>query len=141
MSTSTTETSARSEASVTEEWPTLDGEMCEDARRGLVRDMIVRVADKWTMLIIEQLSSGPMRFTALMASVPGISHRMLTQTLRALQRDGMVSRTAYAEVPPRVEYELTPLGRTLIGPVAAFVAWAQDHHAEVMANRDAYDAG
>jgi DNA-binding HxlR family transcriptional regulator len=122
-------------------WLPVDDEMCADARRGLVRDMLVRVGDKWTMLTIEQLSAGPMRFTALMSSVPGISHRMLTQTLRALQRDGMVSRTAYAEVPPRVEYELTALGRTLIGPVSAFVAWAQDHYAEVTANRDAYDAG
>ena len=129
------------ENSLVRGWLPLDVEMCADARRGLVRDMLVRVGDKWTMLTIEQLSAGPMRFTALMSSVPGISHRMLTQTLRALQRDGMVSRTAYAEVPPRVEYELTPLGRTLIGPVAAFVAWAQDHYVEVMANRDAYDAG
>lgn len=129
------------ENSLVRGWLPLDVEMCADARRGLVRDMLVRVGDKWTMLTIEQLSAGPMRFTALMSCVPGISHRMLTQTLRALQRDGMVSRTAYAEVPPRVEYELTPLGRTLIGPVAAFVAWAQDHYVEVMANRDAYDAG
>ena len=129
------------ENSLVRGWLPPDVEMCADARRGLVRDMLVRVGDKWTMLTIEQLSAGPMRFTALMSSVPGISHRMLTQTLRALQRDGMVSRTAYAEVPPRVEYELTPLGRTLIGPVAAFVTWAKDHHAEVTANRDAYDAG
>ena len=129
------------ENSLVRGWLPPDVEMCADTRRGLVRDMLVRVGDKWTMLTIEQLSAGPMRFTALMSSVPGISHRMLTQTLRALQRDGMVSRTAYAEVPPRVEYELTPLGRTLIGPVAAFVAWAQDHYVEVMANRDAYDAG
>lgn len=133
-------TTITTEASAAADWPMLDDEMCEQGRRGLVRDMITRVADKWTMLIIEQLSAGPMRFTALMSSVPGISHRMLTQTLRALQRDGMVTRTAYAEVPPRVEYELTELGRTLIGPVAAFVRWAQDHHAEVTANRDAYDA-
>jgi DNA-binding HxlR family transcriptional regulator len=134
-------TTITTENSLVRGWLPPDVEMCADARRGLVRDMLVRVGDKWTMLTIEQLSAGPMRFTALMSSVPGISHRMLTQTLRALQRDGMVSRTAYAEVPPRVEYELTPLGRTLIGPVAAFVAWAQDHYVEVTANRDAYDAG
>ncbi len=123
-----------------DDWLILEDEECEDTRNGLVRDMIVRLADKWTMLVIQQLAAGPMRFTALMTGVPGISHRMLTQTLRALQRDGTVSRTAYAEVPPRVEYELTPLGRTLIGPVTAFVQWARDHQAEVMRNRAAYDA-
>ncbi|MDO8381682.1 MAG: helix-turn-helix domain-containing protein [Microbacterium sp.] len=120
---------------------TAPADYCTESTRILVRDMLVRVADKWTMFVIEQLAPGPMRFTTLMSCVPGISHRMLTQTLRALQRDGMVTRTAYAEVPPRVEYELTELGRTLIGRVAAFVAWAQDHHAEVTANRESFDAG
>jgi DNA-binding HxlR family transcriptional regulator len=112
---------------------------CDADTRDLVREMIVRMADKWSLLLIEQLSHGPERFTGLMAAVPGISHRMLTHTLRTLERDGMVTRTAHAEVPPRVEYALTDLGMSLSAPVAAFVVWAHEHHSEVAAHRATFD--
>src|SRR5215207_7275143 len=82
-----------------------------------VRDTLDRVGDKWTLLVIRVLADGPLRFGEVLTTVPGISQRMLTRTLRLLERDGMVERRAYAEVPPRVEYELTDVGRTLIGPV------------------------
>ncbi|HVX08587.1 helix-turn-helix domain-containing protein [Humibacter sp.] len=112
-----------------------------DGARELVRDILDRVSDKWTMLVIRGLADGPVRFTGLLTSVEGISQRMLTRTLRALQRDGMVVRTAYAEVPPRVEYELTDLGRSMVLPVVALVDWALDHRQEVTANRMRFDGG
>jgi len=112
----------------------------EDASaRALVRDLLERVGDKWTLLVIRGLADGPVRFTSLQDAVTGISHRMLTRTLRALERDGMVARTVYAEVPPRVEYELTRLGATLLEPVMAMVEWVDRHRAEVEANRAAFD--
>ena len=126
---------------------TIDGALidvpppCAESIHELVRDMVTRVADKWTMLVIRSLADGPTRFTALMDAIPGISHRMLTRTLRSLHRDGMVTRTAYAEVPPRVEYALTALGATLIDPVAAFVEWAERHQEEVTSNRQRFDGG
>ncbi|WP_298227494.1 helix-turn-helix domain-containing protein [Gryllotalpicola sp.] len=115
---------------------------CGDAgsTRALIRDILVRVSDKWTILVVQNLAAGPMRFTALQGAVKGISHRMLTRTLRALERDGMVTRTPYAQVPPRVDYALTPLGATLIEPVQAVVDWAERHQDEVEANRAAFDA-
>ena len=116
------------------------GEDAPASTRSLVRDILERVADKWTMLVIQRLGGGPQRFTAIQDSIPGISHRMLTRTLRALERDGMVTRTVYAQVPPRVDYELTPLGATLTEPVLAFVAWVERHQDEVEANRAAFDA-
>jgi DNA-binding HxlR family transcriptional regulator len=112
-----------------------------DGARELVRDILDRVSDKWTMLVIRGLADGPVRFTGLLTSVEGISQRMLTRTLRALQRDGMVVRTAYAEVPPRVEYELTDLGRSMVLPVVALVDWALDHRQEVTGNRMRFDGG
>jgi DNA-binding HxlR family transcriptional regulator len=105
----------------------------------LVRDVLARVGDKWTVLIITALASGPLRFTALHEQVVGISQRMLSQTLRALTRDGLVTRTAYAEVPPRVEYALTPLGRSLTEAVDGLVRWVQDHQADIVGNRDEFD--
>lgn len=116
------------------------GEDAAPSTRALVRDILERVADKWTMLVIRRLGDGPQRFTAIQASIPGISHRMLTRTLRALERDGMVTRTVYAQVPPRVDYELTGLGATLSEPVLAFVGWVERHQDEVEANRAAFDA-
>ncbi len=116
------------------------GEEAAPSTRALVRDILERVSDKWTMFVIGILAEGPQRFGALQACVPGISHRMLTRTLRALERDGMVTRTVYAQVPPRVDYELTPLGATLIEPVLAFVGWVERHQDEVEANRAAFDA-
>ena len=102
--------------------------------------MLERVADKWTMLVIVALARGPLRFTRILEANPGISHRMLTKTLLALHRDGMVTRTAYAETPPRVDYELTHLGQTLIDPMSAFVEWAEQYGPQVHDNRAHFDA-
>lgn len=105
----------------------------------LVRDVLGRVGDKWTLLTITVLASGPLRFTALHEQVAGISQRMLSQTLRALTRDGLVTRSAYSEVPPRVEYALTPLGRSLSGAVDGLVSWVRDHQSDIARNRDEFD--
>ncbi|MBQ1049685.1 helix-turn-helix transcriptional regulator [Micromonospora sp. C51] len=105
----------------------------------LVRDVLARVGDKWTLLTITVLASGPLRFTALHEQVTGISQRMLSQTLRALTRDGLVTRTAYPEVPPRVEYALTPLGRSLHEAVNGLVHWVRDHQSDIARNRDEFD--
>ncbi|MEV0634339.1 helix-turn-helix domain-containing protein [Streptomyces sp. NPDC050619] len=100
-----------------------------------IRQMLDRVGDKWSMLIIAVLEDGPMRYTDLQRQVPGISQRMLTHTLRQLTEDGLISRTAYAEVPPRVEYALAPLGGGLKEIVKQLIGWAADHHDEIRANR------
>lgn len=116
------------------------GDEQPDSTRSLVRDILDRVGDRWTLLVIRHLVDGPTRFTALQNAVSGISHRMLTRTLRTLERDGLVSRAAYAEVPPRVEYALTPLGQTLIPPVTALIEWVGGHQDEVEASRMRFDA-
>lgn len=109
----------------------------EDGRA--VRDLIDRIGDKWTLLIIGTLSSGRLRFGDLQRSIPGVSHRMLTLRLRGLERDGLVSRTAHAEMPPRVEYDLTAMGRTLIEPAVALATWAMTHQRETAEARRAFD--
>lgn len=105
----------------------------------MIREVLARIGDKWSLLIIGMLDAGPQRFTVLQRNITGISHRMLTHTLRQLQRDGLVSRTSYAEIPPRVEYAVTPLGRTLIAPVLGLVLWADANHDEIQRSRDAFD--
>ena len=116
-------------------------EMCHDETHQLdtVRDVLDRVCDKWSMLVLSMLEREPMRFTALHRAVPGISQRMLTHTLRNLQRDGLVSRESFAEIPPRVEYTLTTLGTTLLPAVLSLAMWALDNHEQLQSNRDAYD--
>jgi DNA-binding HxlR family transcriptional regulator len=105
------------------------------------RRLLDRIGDRWTVLIVGALDDGPQRFSALAARVGGISQKMLTQTLRSLERDGLVTRTVYAEVPPRVEYELTPLGRSLQVPLRALEDWAVAHMSEVVErNREHADA-
>jgi DNA-binding HxlR family transcriptional regulator len=104
-----------------------------------LRDLLARIGDKWSLFVIGMLESGPIRFTALRALVPGISQRMLTLTLRNLERDGLISRTVYAEVPPRVEYELTELGLTLRDPVVALANWAFEYGAQIARNRERFD--
>ena len=104
-----------------------------------IREVLDRIGDKWTVLVIATLGTGPMRYSDLQASVPGISQRMLTVTLKALERDGLATRTAFAEVPPRVEYELTALGESLLDAVVSLAGWAADHHDEVAANREQND--
>jgi DNA-binding HxlR family transcriptional regulator len=100
-----------------------------------VRRVLDSIANKWTMLVVATLDAGTLRFSELRAHIPGVSQRMLTLTLKNLQRDGLVSRTAYAEVPPRVEYALTDLGRSLIGPSLALAAWAVEHGPAIEARR------
>ena len=102
-----------------------------------IREVLDRIGDKWTVLIISTLGGGLLRYSELHASIPGISQRMLTQTLKNLERDGLITRTAYAEVPPRVEYELTDLGRSLMNAVMAMAGWAATHHGEIASNRAA----
>ncbi|MET0423694.1 MAG: helix-turn-helix domain-containing protein [Actinoplanes sp.] len=100
-----------------------------------VREVIDRVGDKWSLLVIANLRGGALRYSALQSVIPGISQRMLTLTLRQLAEDGLLTRTAYAEVPPRVEYALTPLGESLLETATALVRWADTHHDAVRAHR------
>ncbi|WP_330269207.1 helix-turn-helix domain-containing protein [Streptomyces griseorubiginosus] len=100
-----------------------------------IRQVLDRVGDKWSLLLIAVVEAGPLRYTDLQRQVPGISQRMLTLTLRQLREDGLITRTAYAEVPPRVEYSLTPLGRGLHEIVTSLIGWAADHHDEIRAHR------
>ena len=99
------------------------------------RQALGLIADKWTMLVIKALADGIGRYGALGREIEGISQKMLTQTLCALERDGLVSRTVHPVVPPMVDYALTPLGETLIVPLAAISAWAEEHMDEVQAAR------
>src|SRR5918995_292994 len=92
-----------------------------------VRQILDRVADKWSLLVIALLEDRTLRFSELRRLVDGISQRMLTVTLRQLERDGLVERTVYPEVPPRVEYALTPLGRTLHATIQSLVSWTEQH--------------
>jgi len=103
------------------------------------RTSLARIANKWTAMIVIALSGGPMRFGEVRDAVDGISGKVLADTLRALERDGIVSRTAYDQMPPRVEYALTPLGLTLREPLAALGRWAETHIEEVEEHRAAYD--
>ncbi|MEZ8349835.1 winged helix-turn-helix transcriptional regulator [Vibrio splendidus] len=104
-----------------------------------VRNVVAQIGDKWSMLILFALVDGSERFNALKSRIEGISQRMLTQTLRDLERDGYVSRTVYPEVPVRVEYELTELGRDLVKPLYELVCWADNHQQEIKQARKAYD--
>ena len=116
------------------------GSSAREDCRGLAQ-IIDRVGDKWTVMVVGHLSDHQvLRFNALMRLIPGVSHRMLTLTLRGLERDGLVSRTAYATVPPRVDYALTELGRSLTDPLALLATWASARRAEIEAARCAYDA-
>ena len=105
-----------------------------------VREVLDRIGDKWSLLVIVTLNEGLLRFTELRRHIPGISQRMLTLTLRQLERDGLVARTVHAEVPPRVEYELTDVGRTLIEPSMALAGWAIENYPRITAARDRFDA-
>lgn len=104
------------------------------------RRLLDRIGDRWTVLIVGSLADGPRRFTAIRKSVEGISQKMLTQTLRGLERDGLISRTVFAEVPPRVEYELTEAGQTLQAPLKALERWSIEHFGHVAASWEQYDA-
>jgi DNA-binding HxlR family transcriptional regulator len=97
--------------------------------------VLERIADKWTALVIQILARGTMRYAELQRAIGGISQKMLTQTLRSLERDGLVQRKVHPVVPPKVEYSLTRLGRTLIEPLHALCRWSERHLAELQANR------
>jgi DNA-binding HxlR family transcriptional regulator len=105
-----------------------------------VREVLSRVGDKWSVLIVGLLDRGPVRFNALRRSVDGISQRMLTLTLRGLERDGIVTRTVEPTTPPSVEYALTPLGRSLLKPISALAAWANEHRTTISQARGTFDA-
>jgi DNA-binding HxlR family transcriptional regulator len=104
------------------------------------REVLNRVGDKWSVLIVAMLGNGPRRFTELKRNIEGISQRMLTLTLRGLERDGLVSRTVFPTIPPRVDYALTPLGGTLLEPVKALGMWANDNRLSIQEARTKFDA-
>ena len=108
----------------------------------LVREIIERVADKWTMLVLEVLEEhGVVRFTRLGELVGGVSQKMLTKTVRQMERDGLVTRTVYPVIPPRVEYKLTELGRSLGAAFCGVWIWAEEHGAEIERAREAFERG
>jgi Predicted transcriptional regulators len=116
------------------DWPPPKPENCA------ARDVLDRVGDKWTAHVVALLGTGTMRFTELRRSVDGISPRMLTVTLRALERDGLIDRRIYPVIPPRVEYTLTDLGESLLDFVRALIDWSAEHTSDILAARNRYDA-
>ncbi|HEU4662138.1 MAG TPA: helix-turn-helix domain-containing protein [Pseudolabrys sp.] len=112
-------------------------EVPEDCRA--VSEILARVGDKWTVLVVSTLGEGPRRFNELRRSLGSISQRMLTLTLRGLERDGLVTRTVFPAVPPRVEYELTRLGRSLLEPVSELGLWARKNRAAIQDARRKFD--
>ena len=111
----------------------------EDCRA--ISDILQRIGDKWSILVVGKLGEGPMRFSELRLAVGGISQKMLTTTLRGLERDGFVTRTVYPTIPPRVDYELTGLGFSLLEPVGALGDWARANIGRVNEARVRFDAG
>jgi len=109
----------------------------EDCRA--VREILDRIGDKWSVLVIANLGEGKRRFNDLKRGIDGISQRMLTLTVRGLERDGLITRTIHPTIPPRVDYELTRLGRTLLEPVSVLATWAWQHRPELEKARERYD--
>ncbi len=116
------------------------GASAEQHEGCLARDVLDRIGDKWSAYVIGHLGEGTRRFSELRRAIDGISQRMLTVTLRALERDGLIARQVYPVIPPRVEYSLTPLGRSLLTIVDALVAWSGEHISDVEQARVRYDA-
>jgi DNA-binding HxlR family transcriptional regulator len=114
--------------------PAISRQSCPAAR-----EVLNRVGDKWSVFIVGTLGEGPKRFNELRREIEGISQRMLTLTLRGLERDGLVRRTITPSIPPRVDYELTKLGQTLLEPVLALAKWAEKHRFEIQDARGRYD--
>jgi len=104
-----------------------------------VRSVLDRIGDKWAIYVVDRLGGGPRRFSELLRGIDGITARMLTVTLRGLERDGILTRTVHAAVPPRVDYALTPLGETLREAIGQLVSWADSHLPEIEDARAAYD--
>jgi len=111
----------------------------EDCRA--VSEVLARIGDKWTVLVVSTLGDGPKRFNELRKALGSISQRMLTLTLRALERDGLVTRTVFPTIPPRVDYELTKLGRSLLEPVSALGLWARKNRPMIQEARRRFDGG
>lgn len=105
-----------------------------------ISGLLQRIGDKWTLLVVEALGAGPRRFNELRREIPAVSQRMLTLTLRNLERDGMVSRTVTPSIPPRVDYELTELGRSVQAPICGLVSWAHANAGAIHEAQDRYDA-
>ena len=105
-----------------------------------VREVLSRVGDKWTLLVVSVLADGEKRFSELRRTIEGISQRMLTLTLRGLERDGLVTRTVFPTIPPRVQYELTKLGHSLLEPVSSLALWARQNRSGIAAARQRFDA-
>src|ERR1700728_2161108 len=104
-----------------------------------VSDVLARIGDKWSVLVVSRLGDGPVRFNELRRAIGGISQRMLTLTLRGLERDGLVTRTVFPTIPPRVDYELTSLGRDLLVPVSALGEWAIRNQSKIARAREQFD--
>src|SRR6202161_1759153 len=104
-----------------------------------ISDVLARVGDKWSVLVVTRLGRGPLRFNELRRTIGGISQRMLTLTLRGLERDGLVTRTVFPTIPPRVDYALTSLGRDLLEPVSALGEWATRNQAKIARAREKFD--
>jgi DNA-binding HxlR family transcriptional regulator len=104
-----------------------------------ISDVLARVGDKWSVLVVTRLGERPLRFNELRRSIGGISQRMLTLTLRGLERDGLVTRTVFPTIPPRVDYALTPLGRDLLQPVSALGTWALRNQDKIARAREQFD--
>ena len=109
----------------------------EDCRA--VSEVLSRVGDKWTILVVSELGNGPKRFNEIRRALGSISQRMLTLTLRGLERDGLVTRTVFPTIPPRVDYELTKLGRSLLEPVSGIGLWARQNRAAIQEARTRFD--
>ncbi|UFS60586.1 winged helix-turn-helix transcriptional regulator [Subtercola endophyticus] len=103
------------------------------------RQVLDRIGDRWTVLIVGSLSGGTLRFSEIRKTVYGISQKMLTQTLRGLERDGLVTRTIYPQIPPKVEYQLTPAGATLVPLLGSLQEWAKEHMSVIIDARNEYD--
>jgi DNA-binding HxlR family transcriptional regulator len=103
-----------------------------------VAHTLARIGDKWTVMVVGSLSNGPMRYNQIARLIEGISQRMLTLTLKGLEQDGLVSRTMYPTIPPRVDYELTDLGRSLIVPLQSLYSWAVEHRPAMLAAREKF---
>jgi len=134
---------AEAEFSELADEPCLGGDVQEPAGQPSscrAREVLQRVGDKWSVYVIDLLGQDTKRFTELHRSIDGITARMLTVTLRGLERDGIVTRTIHPVIPPRVEYALTPMGQTLLTTIGQLVAWADGHVSEIEAARAAYDA-
>ena len=119
--------------------PVIPGNLHEPEDCRAASEVLARVGDKWTVLVVWTLGDGPRRFNELRKALGSISQRMLTLTLRALERDGLVTRTVFPTIPPRVEYELTKLGRSLLLPVSELGLWARKNRSAIQNARQRYD--